>query len=278
MSMDQEIKDWEFIRGEGYLTLKLNGTPKTESIPQFESELNAILKECDKYSIVVHCSDLVYLSLNWLRSLLRLEKQLLQSKRQLKLIHLTPDVAAFVKEQGVDMNRFVARSLPAVLAAFNLRKILDVDFINPFIDATLKVLEVQASTKAKAGRPYKKSENESFHGDISGVIGLISDSFTGSVVVSFPQATFLSLMDRMIGEKHTTLTKEIQDGAGELTNMIFGQSKLALNEKGYALQTALPSVVVGQNHSIQSVSQGPRLAIPFETDIGVFFIEICISE
>lgn len=156
-------------------------------------------------------------------------------------------------------------------------KVLDVDFINPFLSATVKVLETQASTKSTAGKVYKKPARDKFTGDISGVIGLVSEAFTGSVVISFPETTFLQIMSRMLGEECSKITPEIQDGAGEITNMIFGQAKVSLNEKGFGIKTALPSVVSGTDHSIVQMSNGPRIVVPFKTDVGEFFIEISVA-
>lgn len=154
---------------------------------------------------------------------------------------------------------------------------LDVEFVNPFLAATLKVLEVQASTKALPGKPQLKEEGSSASGDISGVIGITSDKFNGSVVISFPEQTFLKIMSRMLGEEFTTLTKEIADGAGEFTNIIFGQAKITLNDKGYGIKMAIPSVITGKNHIIHGITKGPVVMIPFETDLGPFYIEISLS-
>ena len=42
-------------------------------------------------------------------------------------------------------------------------------------------------------------------------------------------------------------------------------------------KTAIPSVVCGHGHSVQGVTSGPVVVVPFETDAGPFFIEICMS-
>jgi chemotaxis protein CheX len=157
------------------------------------------------------------------------------------------------------------------------RKVMDVNFINPFLDATMKTLETQASTKAVAGAVFMKSKSDKFAGDISGVIGLISDAFTGSVVISFPAETFLKVMTRMLGEECNEINDMIRDGAGELTNIIFGQAKIVLNKQGFGIKTALPSVIAGHDHSVVPMTQGPRVVIPFTTDVGPFFVEICLS-
>ncbi len=157
------------------------------------------------------------------------------------------------------------------------RKLIDVNFINPFLEATLKTLDTQASTKAHAGQVYLKQKSDKYSGDISGVIGLVSDAFTGSVVISFPAKTFLAVLSRMIGEECTEINDMTRDGAGELTNIIFGQAKIVLNKAGYGINTALPSVIAGHDHSVVPMTNGPRMVIPFETDVGPFVVEICLS-
>jgi len=154
---------------------------------------------------------------------------------------------------------------------------ISAEFIDPFLVSTLNVLKLQASTVAVSGTPFRKEHGDKFLGDISGVIGLVTDDFTGSVVISFPEKTFLTVMSRMLGEEFTSMTPDIQDGAGELTNIIFGSSKVVLNQKGFNIQTALPSVIVGEGHAILSPNRGLRVAIPFSSDAGDFFIEICLS-
>lgn len=158
------------------------------------------------------------------------------------------------------------------------KKIMDVNFINPFLDATMKTLETQCSTKATPGQIFMKNRGDKFSGDISGVIGLVTDVFTGSVVISFPAATFLAIMTRMLGEECNEINDMIRDGAGELTNIIFGQAKITLNKQGFGIKTALPSVIAGHDHTVVPMTNGPRVAIPFETDVGPFSIEICLSQ
>lgn len=156
---------------------------------------------------------------------------------------------------------------------------IDINFINPFLAATLHVLKVQASIEATPGKVYLKKDNTStLSGDVSGVIGIVSDTFNGSVVISFPEQTFLKVMSNMLGEEFTELSKDILDGAGEITNMIFGQAKVTLNDRGYGIKIALPTVVSGKGHTLQGTSKsGPTVVIPFTSPAGNFFVEISLS-
>lgn len=154
---------------------------------------------------------------------------------------------------------------------------IDTNFINPFLAATLHVLKVQASVEAAPGKVYLKKEGENLLGDVSGIIGIVTENFTGNVIISFPEKTFLKVMSGMLGEEYTELNKDIIDGAGEITNMIFGQAKIVLNEKGYGIKTALPSVVSGKGHSLSAMSKGPIIVVPFTSAAGDFFVEISLS-
>jgi chemotaxis protein CheX len=154
------------------------------------------------------------------------------------------------------------------------RSNIDVEFINPFLHATKKTLEVQANTPLKLLKPFLK-KTPAKDVAIAGVISLISDKFNGSITLCFPAGVFLKIYENMFGEKHTAITKELEDAAGELLNIIYGQAKIELNAKaGYDLKKALPTVLTGEKINISQQGRVPTVVLPFETDAGVFHIEI----
>lgn len=155
---------------------------------------------------------------------------------------------------------------------------IDTNFINPFLAATLNVLKVQATVEAEPGKIAVKKAGEPIKGDVSGVIGIVSESFKGCVVISFPENTFLKVMSGMLGEDIKELNQDIIDGAAEITNMIFGQAKVVLNERGYGIQMALPQVISGKGHTLSAMSKGPAFVVPFKSTVGDFFVEISLSE
>jgi chemotaxis protein CheX len=82
----------------------------------------------------------------------------------------------------------------------------------------------------------------------------------------------------MFGEEMAEINSEIADAVGELTNMISGQARRELEEKGRVFEAAIPSVITGKDHSITHVTQGPKIAIPFTTEGGSFVIEVCLKK
>ena len=152
---------------------------------------------------------------------------------------------------------------------------MDVKLINPFIDATLHVLETMASTRAMPGKPYLKKDKVA-RGDVSGVIGLTGD-VKGTISVSFNEKCILSIVSLMFGEEIIKLNEEIQDAVGEITNMISGQARQKLEELGLSLNAAIPTVVMGKGHSITHITNHQIIAVPFNTDKGTFTIEVCFE-
>ncbi|MBW1739586.1 MAG: chemotaxis protein CheX [Deltaproteobacteria bacterium] len=153
---------------------------------------------------------------------------------------------------------------------------MDVKYINPFINATINVLETMAFTKAEAGKPYLKKDQVA-QGDVTGVIGLIG-GVSGTISVSFTEKSILSIVSNMFGEEMKELNEEIKDAVGEITNMISGQARQELEGMGISLKAAIPSVIVGKNHSINHITKHPIIAIPFNTANGGFTIEVCFEK
>jgi chemotaxis protein CheX len=156
---------------------------------------------------------------------------------------------------------------------------MNADFVNPFIQAAQSALKVQANIESKPGKPYlKATEKFTYEVGIAGVISLISDSFTGSIALCFPSAVFLKIYENMVGEAAKEITPEIQDAAGELLNIIFGQAKTVLNDqKGHKINKAIPTVLVGDRLKIQSQNRGQTIVLPFETANGPFHVEVSLQ-
>ncbi len=152
---------------------------------------------------------------------------------------------------------------------------MDVNIINPFIGATIKVLSTMATTEARAGDPYLKKDNKAL-GDITGIIGLSGDA-RGTIAVSFASPCILGIVSNMFGETISDVNDEVQDAVGEITNMISGQARQQLELMNKSMQAAIPTVVTGKEHQISYLENRPIMAIPFKTDHGEFTIEVCIE-
>ncbi len=152
---------------------------------------------------------------------------------------------------------------------------MDVTLINPFINATIYVMETMAFLSVTVGKPYLKKDDIA-EGDVTAVIGLTGVQ-NGTISVTFEESCILDIVSKMLGEPMYMLNMEIADAVGELTNMISGQARQELGERGKMFKAAIPSVISGKKHTIVHYSEGPKIAIPFSTEKGKFTIEVCFD-
>lgn len=270
-------KTYKIENFEDHSLLVLNAHLNHKDCKIFESEIELITANTHTL-LVIDCGQLSALPKDWVRNFLKLHVNIKSRGKTLKIINTNNQFLSFLRDEGLEDTFTRANNLQEALGLKpQVKRTLDTEFVNPFLTATMHVLKVQAGVEVTAGQIYKKKSDEKISGDISGIIGIVSDAFRGSVIISFPENTFLKIMSSMLGEEFQTVTQDIVDGAGELTNIIFGQAKVVLNEKGYGIKTAIPSVIRGKEHATKTLTKGPVVVVPFTSPAGEFVVEICLS-
>ncbi|MFY7992638.1 MAG: chemotaxis protein CheX [Bacteriovoracaceae bacterium] len=154
---------------------------------------------------------------------------------------------------------------------------IDVNFILPFIESTLEVLKVTASTQATKDKVYIKTGNEP-SGDISAIVSMNSPKFLGSFAISFEEACFLEIVSNMLMEDYKTINEENRDAVGEICNQVFGMAKARMNdEMGLDIAKAIPTVIEGKKHTIKHMIDGKCITVKFNTTKGSFTIEAVVQ-
>lgn len=154
---------------------------------------------------------------------------------------------------------------------------LDVDFINPFIDSAMKTLNGLCGVEnIEAQKPYLLG-SDVINIDISGTLAITSPYFRGNIAISFEESIYKKIISKMLEENVAELDPNNEDGAAEIINIIFGQTKAVLNTRGYSLDRAIPSVIRGKGHKVYKDSKIPVLLVPFNSDLGEFWIQICVK-
>ncbi len=152
------------------------------------------------------------------------------------------------------------------------------EFINPFLQATKNVLETMCQTQVQPKKPMLK-ENRNTYGDVSGIIGMASDSISGCMILSFSDNCIINVVANMLMEDpKTAIDNEIVDAVGELTNMICGGAKASLAKLDHKFDLATPTMITGKGVEIATLSDSPTIVIPFETKYGGFVIEANLQD
>ncbi len=153
---------------------------------------------------------------------------------------------------------------------------MNVAFINPFIESTLRSLEMMASiTAEKTGLSVKEDLITTF--DISAIIGLTGYT-SGSIILSFPKNLACRIASNMLMEEIPELNQSVEDAVGEIGNIVVGDARRILIQDGFSLSISVPTVVVGTGHKISRTGDVPCIAIPFNTPYGEFEVNVGLKE
>jgi len=121
-------------------------------------------------------------------------------------------------------------------------------------------------------------KNEIAKGDVSGLIGMVSEQAKGSLSITFEGPLALEVMQKMLGEAPDSINEEVTDMVGEITNMVTGGAKNMLQDKGYDFSMATPMVVSGKDHTINHKAEGPVIIMPFNCYAGKAYIEFSFDK
>ena len=138
---------------------------------------------------------------------------------------------------------------------------MDVKYIKPFVAATQTVFKTMLNMEPRMGKPILKDSGVT-SGDVTGIMGLTGDKL-GSVCVSFGERGAVLVYNALMGDDHDTISPEVIDAIGELTNIIAGQARKEFEKAGINLKAAIPNVVVGRGVDLHFISKVPIVSLPF---------------
>ncbi|MDR1256190.1 MAG: chemotaxis protein CheX [Spirochaetaceae bacterium] len=150
-------------------------------------------------------------------------------------------------------------------------------YIQPFIDVSKAVFKKFLNADIVAGRPHFSDQASYPNWDISGVIGLTGEA-RGAVVISMKKDLAIKLTQILTEQEHNDFDDEVVDSVGEIINIIAGNVKHGL-ENTFRLVISLPTVVNGDNHTIQWPQTNARIiCIPFKIfNDKSFYISVAIE-
>ncbi len=113
-------------------------------------------------------------------------------------------------------------------------------------------------------------------GDVSGVVGFVQKKLEGTLTACFSMKTIRYVLPRVLGNDVEITQAVAMDAVGEITNMIFGQIKTELNQRGHHVRFCMPSVICGSGHFISQMHQGRYMIMNFEIEGCTFQIHIAL--
>ena len=153
---------------------------------------------------------------------------------------------------------------------------MKVEYINPFIESVYDLFSTMLSSKATRGDVgvFRQGPNPR---DIMALIGL-SGHARGMVALSFPSATAINMVNRLLDMDTKVIDDTVSDGIAELVNIVAGAAKAKFPaDDGSPIDLSLPTVVRGNSYNVDYPSGTVWLEVPFDSDIGSFSLRVTFS-
>ncbi len=156
------------------------------------------------------------------------------------------------------------------------RPTVNVEFINPFIDATRNVFSSMCRVEIARKKIFLKDDYKML-GDVSGVMKLTGTA-SGSVVISMSSELARLVVGNMLGEPPAAeLTQDVKDAVGEIINMISGPAKASLVKTKYHFTISIPTVMTDPGHEIEHLPGTPNIVVVFEGAGHDFSLQVCLA-
>lgn len=108
---------------------------------------------------------------------------------------------------------------------------------------------------------------------ITGMVGL-AGTHKGVLAVHFPNQVAMEVTGSFLGMEVSEINADVQDAIGEIANMLGGNLKTILSDRGRDIQLSLPSTISGEQYSFSSQMDVDQIILPFQAPAGVFYVEV----
>ena len=143
---------------------------------------------------------------------------------------------------------------------------MNVEYINPFIEASRTVIKTVANIDVSLGKVYLKAST--YTSETIVVIVGIMGGLRGQVMFSMDKPVSLKIASAMMmGMTITELDEMSKSAIAESANMILGNAATILYGKGIKIEITPPSLMMGDNIQI-STPKMTTLCIPLNLSSG----------
>lgn len=152
---------------------------------------------------------------------------------------------------------------------------MNVQFLNPFIEAAFAVLDAEVGVTAKRGQ-LSLQRSAATASEVTVLISMIGQ-VKGVVLYGLSEATALQIVSKILGQSFAEFDDLAQSGISEIGNVITGQAGRRLAEAGIETNISPPTMIVGKGTLISTLDF-ERLQVPLETELGTIQIHLALRE
>jgi chemotaxis protein CheX len=153
--------------------------------------------------------------------------------------------------------------------------VVNVKFLNPFVEAAFAVLKAEVGISAQRGEITLQRSAHTTN-DVTVIISLVGQ-VEGLVLYGMSKETAIAIVSQIMGEPFEEFDELAQSGIGELGNVIAGHATRRLSEVGFESTISPPALLLGRGMVISTLDF-QRLVVPLHTDLGEIQIHLALRD
>jgi chemotaxis protein CheX len=116
-----------------------------------------------------------------------------------------------------------------------------------------------------------------FKCSITGMVGF-AGTYSGVISIHCPVALALKITSSMLGMECDEVNDDLNDAIGEIANMLGGSVKQVLSKGGLDVKLSIPTVISGEDYTVNSLSDSDCVVIPFVVEGLKFLVGLTLKK
>lgn len=143
------------------------------------------------------------------------------------------------------------------------------------IDTTRDVFTTMVMMDPVHEYPLQEPVNR-FKCSITGMVGF-AGMYSGVISIHCPVSLALKITSNMLGMECEEVNEDLNDAIGEISNMLGGGVKQVLTKGGLDVKLSIPTVISGEDYTVNSLSDSDCVVIPFVVDDEKFLVGLTLK-
>ena len=144
------------------------------------------------------------------------------------------------------------------------------------IGATQEVFTTMVMMDPKDEFPMQEPVSR-FKCSITGMVGF-AGTYSGVISIHCPVTLALKITSNMLGMECDEVNDDLNDAIGEIANMLGGSVKQVLSKGGLDVKLSIPTVISGEDYTVNSLSDSDCVVIPFIADGQKFLVGLTLKK
>jgi chemotaxis protein CheX len=144
------------------------------------------------------------------------------------------------------------------------------------VDATKEVFSTMVMLDADAEYPIQEPVNR-FKCSITSMVGF-AGIYSGVISIHCPVSLALKITSNMLGVECDEVNDDLNDAIGEIANMLGGGVKQVLSKGGLDVKLSIPTVISGEDYTVNSLSDSDCVVIPFRIEDDRFLVGLTLRK